>query len=69
MSSGMVWKGTSSYLKEGKEPVLWAVWAGVGSFQAEGAHRGPAGAKELGVAEEREGWGGQDTRVTGRGTG
>lgn len=39
------------------------------AFQAEGTYGGPAGAKELGVTEELEGQGGQNTRRRGKGVG
>jgi len=62
----LFWKGDLKLL-EGREASL--LGALKGAFLAEGIYGDPTGAKKLGVTEELEGKGGQNTRVQGTGPG
>ena len=63
----LFWKGDLKLLEGREETSFMGVLKG--AFQAEGIYGGPTGTKKLGVTEELEGQGGQNTRVKGIGTG
>ena len=61
----LFWKGDLKLLEGREETSLMGALKG--AFQAEGIYGGRTGTKKLGVTEELEGQGGQNTRVKGIG--